>query len=146
MKFAPRGLVAAVHDRKMIVGWHEQHRRFFSEVTPAPVLPDRVGDFAQPNAVFGEFEDFQGAKIFDRIWFGIAQWPKQARRHQNRHIVGLAIERPSHFSCRQTRREPAHQAEKTMSIFVQDDGGIDPALHHCTLIRREGGIGTEASA
>lgn len=51
----------------------------------------------QPCAVFGLFQQFERGKEFNAVGWRIAQRLEQMRRHQNRHIMRLAIQHASHL-------------------------------------------------
>lgn len=119
MTSAPRGLVATIDLRQSTTGGRlKQDRRFFLEIASAPVLADRIRDFAQPDTVFGQFEDFQRAKIFDRIRLRIAERPQETGRGQNGHVMSLTVEHPGDFRCCETGRKPTQQTQETLPIFI----------------------------
>ena len=53
-------------------------------------------------------------KILDAVWRRIAQRLEQSRRHQDRHIMRLAIQHPRRLLRRQAGRQLVQQPQKLM--------------------------------
>jgi hypothetical protein len=78
------------------------------------VLIHGIGDLYQPRFVFSHFEQFSRSKELDAIRRRITQWLEQTRRHENRHIMRLAVEHPTGLFRRQTRRYPERFAQEAL--------------------------------
>ena len=74
---------------------------FLRGISLLPVLVQRIRNFSQPRPVFDLFLQFRRGKTLYAIRFRIAQWLEQARGHENRHIMRLAIEHPRRLLRRQ---------------------------------------------
>ena len=56
------------------------------------MLIQRIRDLGQPRPVLDLFQQFRRGKELHAVRWRIAQRLEQARRHENRHIMQLAIE------------------------------------------------------
>jgi len=78
---------------------------FLGCIPLSPVLIQRIRDFCQPRPVIDLFQLFRRGKILDAVRLRITQRLEQTSRHQNRHIMRLAIQHPRRLFRLQAGRQ-----------------------------------------
>ena len=53
-----------------------------------------MGDLCEPGSVLDQLQDFHSSKKFDAVGRRIPQRLEQPSRHQNRHVMRLAVQDP----------------------------------------------------
>ena len=81
---------------------------FFAGVLVLPMLADGVGDFDQPSAVFGRFQNVRRRKILGAILRGVAERLEQPRRDERRNVVRLAVQHPARLLRREAGGQLPH--------------------------------------
>ena len=66
---------------------------FVAGVLVLPMLADSVGDFDEPRAVFGGFENVSSGKKLGAVLRGIAERLEQPRGNQRGNVMRLAVQR-----------------------------------------------------
>ncbi|MBL9201188.1 MAG: hypothetical protein JNL39_11810 [Opitutaceae bacterium] len=94
---------------------------------------ERVGHLREPGAVLCRFLHVRRRKVFHAVWRGIAKGAQQARRDQDRNIVGRAVEHPRGLFCGQPCRRSAQQAQKAILLFSHPEASVAPVRNPSVL-------------
>ena len=102
--------------RNVTVSFAVEGRFFFAGVLFLPVLANGVGDFDQPSAVFGRFQNVRRAKILGGILRRIAERLEQPRRDQRGNVMRLAVQHPARLLRREAGGQLSQERQETVLI------------------------------